>query len=383
MKNFMKKVLAGAMAFALVAAGVAVAPSTAEAAGTATSITSVVFSFTSDAATTYVAQYTDWSSSEFAVAAGTADYDASPEAAQDGMTNLGYISTDVVASVTVDKVTINGYVFTDTTLLSMSLAVTADDDSANCIWNEWMGDEHYGTVASDDGAAYLDLTSSGAYLYVNETATETTTEETTTEETTTTETTTTTSSYSPVGTAYVSMNGDSSICAWAGTNWGDETTTYDGVAINGNGTYTATLDLATIGATATDVTAANGNSCLFLIITCDDAAEMVENLVVSSLVVTVDGVDTTIDTSKIAIFEEDSACRIAIMSPWYNSNAGLWAMDDFSVSETISITVTLGEAATSTSTVTTAKTGEASTVVLFVVAIAAVAGVAFSMKKAR
>ncbi|MGN0632583.1 MAG: hypothetical protein ACI4JW_01800 [Oscillospiraceae bacterium] len=155
------KILAGMSAAAFAASMLTMVSASADATFTATDITSVAYTITSSADTTFINQYVGWESKEANVTEGTDTYDLSPSAAATGFTNLGYIDDTVEATATVDCLSVNGYEFTDETITKELVG----EPNVNGLPNIWSGNggEEY---VSDDGEAKLVVEASSITLYV-------------------------------------------------------------------------------------------------------------------------------------------------------------------------------------------------------------------------
>ena len=118
----------------------------------------------------FTAQYTSWAAKDAVLSAGKAqDIDLSPDAAEDGFTNLGYVQSAADpkealpegSTVTVNYITVNDIKFNMGDILSGE--EDEDGNSANGLLNEWWGDNGY-DIVSDDGAYVLKFASSGITL---------------------------------------------------------------------------------------------------------------------------------------------------------------------------------------------------------------------------
>ncbi len=107
-------------------------------------------------------QYSGWDevSKEISNTAKNVDVDLSPASKKDGFTNLGYLvyTNDSLYSVNVNKITINGYEFTN--------PIVKKDLSAaqfkNALPNIWSGND--GEYLSDNGKAILSITANSISL---------------------------------------------------------------------------------------------------------------------------------------------------------------------------------------------------------------------------
>lgn len=107
-------------------------------------------------------QYSGWDevSKEISNTAKNVDVDLSPASKKDGLTNLGYLeyTNDSLYSVNVNKITINGYEFTN--------PIVKKDLSAaqfkNALPNIWSGND--GEYLSDNGKAILSITANSISL---------------------------------------------------------------------------------------------------------------------------------------------------------------------------------------------------------------------------
>ncbi|MDO4523930.1 MAG: cellulase family glycosylhydrolase [Bacteroidales bacterium] len=107
-------------------------------------------------------QYSGWDeiSKEISNTAKNVDVDLSPASKKDGFTNLGYLvyTNDSLYSVNINKITINGYVFTN--------PIVKKDLSAaqfkNALPNIWSGND--GEYLSDNGKAILSITANSISL---------------------------------------------------------------------------------------------------------------------------------------------------------------------------------------------------------------------------
>lgn len=113
---------------------------------------------------TYTTQFTDWSqlSKVVSLPAQNVDVDLSPASSKDGFTNLGYLEykTDSLYSVTVNKITINGYEFSGSIANKTLKAASGQNGMANI----WSGND--GEYLSDNGKAILSITSSSITLMI-------------------------------------------------------------------------------------------------------------------------------------------------------------------------------------------------------------------------
>lgn len=130
-------------------------------------ITSYVVNLTIDGAKenpTFKCQYSGWDEVKKEVS-GTAknlDVDLSPASKKDGFTNLGYLeyTKDSLYSFTVNKVTINGYEFTNPIVKKELKAKLYN----NSLPNIWSGNE--GEYLSDNGKAILSITANAISLMI-------------------------------------------------------------------------------------------------------------------------------------------------------------------------------------------------------------------------
>ena len=128
-------------------------------------ITSYIVNLTVDGAKenpVFKCQYSGWDevSKEISNTAKNVDVDLSPASKKDGFTNLGYLvyTNDSLYSVNVNKITINGYEFTN--------PIVKKDLSAaqfkNALPNIWSGND--GEYLSDNGKAILSITANSISL---------------------------------------------------------------------------------------------------------------------------------------------------------------------------------------------------------------------------
>lgn len=105
----------------------------------------------------YNVQFAGWSGVEKTIPTTAANYDLdmSPSSVMDGFTNLGYITyTDSMYTVHVNKITVNGYEFTNP-LFAKDLKAA---NNQNGLPNIWSGND--GEYISDNGKAILSVSSS-------------------------------------------------------------------------------------------------------------------------------------------------------------------------------------------------------------------------------
>ncbi len=322
MKKILKKAFAVAMAFALVATGVATVDTTSEAATSyvETAITSISYNLTaSDGETAYLFITTDSTDMCIEVTSGTtADYSFDIESVE-YIKNLGYVAasdnwaslTESTATVTVNSITLNGeYTFSDDgSRINRTIGYGND-----AIWNMWWNwnDDIY----TSDESAYLSCTSSGAFLYV---ATEDEDETPEEEE-----------EAAVLGTAYINAaDANWSINAWSGNQYVYSSevgynivgSTYEGTEITSDGTWLVVLNLDEITLNDWDVGALNTD----LQIEIRTETLDLDDLTFSDFVVYIDGVAVTVDQDAVVITQdEDGIILIELLTTSYDE-ANNWA----------------------------------------------------------
>lgn len=129
-------------------------------------ITNYVVNVTVNGAKTapsYTVQYAGWDqvTKTIPTNAQNLDIDLSPSGTKDGFTNLGYLTyTDSLYTVTVNKITINGYEFTSP-LFAKQLTATQKGNGLPNIWSN-----NDGEYLSDNGKAILSITGTAISLYL-------------------------------------------------------------------------------------------------------------------------------------------------------------------------------------------------------------------------
>lgn len=107
-------------------------------------------------------QYSGWDeiSKEISNTAKNVDVDLSPASKKDGFTNLGYLvyTNDSLYSVNINKITINGYEFTNPIVKKKLSAAQYN----NALPNIWSGND--GEYLSDNGRAILSITANSISL---------------------------------------------------------------------------------------------------------------------------------------------------------------------------------------------------------------------------
>lgn len=166
------KILAGMSAAAFAASMLTMVSASADVSFTATDITSVAYTITSDADTTFSCQYVGWEEKAATVTEGTDTYDLSPSAAATGFTNLGFISDADGANANVNCLSVNGYEFSDETI-TRNLVGAKDVNALPNIWSGNGGEEY----VSNDGEAKLVVEASSITLYVKTEGEDTSSEE--------------------------------------------------------------------------------------------------------------------------------------------------------------------------------------------------------------